>query len=80
MAGGNGAGSTLDKLNSPWGIYVRNNATFIVDRGNHRVLIWNFGKDYHQIFDNSIDFYLSVVVVLTVIRSQFICSCRWINR
>ena len=46
MAGGNGAGSTLDKLNAPWGIYVRNNGTYIVDRGNHRVVLWNFGKNF----------------------------------
>ena len=45
MAGGNGAGNTPDKLNSPWGIYIYNNATFIVDRQNHRVQQWNFGKN-----------------------------------
>ena len=44
MAGGNGAGSTADKINAPWGIYVdSNNAMFIVDRGNHRVQRWASG-------------------------------------
>ena len=41
VAGGNGAGNTGDKLNSPWGIYVDNQATvFVVDRANHRVQRW----------------------------------------
>ena len=43
MAGGNGAGNSPDKLNSPWGIYIYNNATYIVDRSNHRVQKWDFG-------------------------------------
>ncbi|CAM4949724.1 unnamed protein product [Rotaria socialis] len=44
VAGGNGAGSTADKLNSPWGVYVNVNGTiFVVDRGNHRVQMWNPG-------------------------------------
>ncbi len=44
MAGGNGAGSTPDKLNSPWGVYVDVNGTvYVVDRGNHRVQKWNIG-------------------------------------
>jgi hypothetical protein len=41
VAGGNGAGSTPDKLNSPWGVYVDGNGTiYVVDRGNHRVQKW----------------------------------------
>lgn len=41
MAGGNGAGSTADKLNGPWGVYVDNgNTVFVVDRNNHRVMKW----------------------------------------
>ncbi|CAF5224597.1 unnamed protein product, partial [Rotaria magnacalcarata] len=43
VAGGNGAGSTPDKLNSPWGIYVDNTSgIYIVDRGNHRVQYWSY--------------------------------------
>ncbi|CAF4882148.1 unnamed protein product, partial [Rotaria socialis] len=30
VAGGNGAGSTADKLNSPWGVYVNVNGTIFV--------------------------------------------------
>ena len=45
VAGGNGAGSTPEKLSSPWGIYVDPNAgIYIVDRGNHRVQLWATGK------------------------------------
>ena len=41
MAGGNGAGSTLDKFNTPWGVYVEgNNTIYIADRDNHRVQRW----------------------------------------
>ncbi|CAF3803800.1 unnamed protein product [Rotaria magnacalcarata] len=44
VAGGNGAGSTPDKLNNPWGLYVDSNqAVYIVDRNNHRVQLWNNG-------------------------------------
>ncbi|CAF0947181.1 unnamed protein product [Rotaria sordida] len=44
VAGGNGVGSTAEKLNSPWGIYVDNrNGIYIVDRGNHRVQYWPSG-------------------------------------
>lgn len=44
MAGGNGAGSTLDRLYYPWGIYVDSNqAVFVVDRSNHRVMRWDNG-------------------------------------
>lgn len=44
MAGGNGAGNTPDKLNSPWGIFVdSSNTMFIVDRSNHRVQRWASG-------------------------------------
>ncbi len=43
-AGGNGAGSTPDKLNSPWGVYVDvNGSIYVVDRGNHRVQLWISG-------------------------------------
>ncbi|CAF4697035.1 unnamed protein product, partial [Rotaria magnacalcarata] len=39
-----GAGSTPDKLNNPWGLYVDSNqAVYIVDRNNHRVQLWNNG-------------------------------------
>lgn len=44
VAGGNGAGSTVDKLNSPWGLYVDSSqAVFVVDRNNHRVMKWLSG-------------------------------------
>ncbi|CAF1116879.1 unnamed protein product [Rotaria sordida] len=44
VAGGNGVGSSADKLNSPWGIYVNaNGSIYIVDRGNHRVQLWIVG-------------------------------------
>lgn len=57
MAGGNGAGNTPDKITSPWGIFVDdNNTMFIVDRGNHRVQRWAFGKrrTRYRIFDKGI--------------------------
>ncbi len=45
MAGGNGAGSTPDKLSGPWGIYVSaTSSVYIVDRNNHRVQRWDNGK------------------------------------
>jgi hypothetical protein len=54
VAGGNGAGSSADKLSGPWGIYVdSSNSVYIVDRNNHRVQRWNLGKYYllcNQIF------------------------------
>ncbi|CAF4169007.1 unnamed protein product [Rotaria sp. Silwood2] len=41
VAGGNGAGSTPERLYNPWGIYVDSNQTvYIVDRTNHRVQLW----------------------------------------
>ncbi|CAF1544577.1 unnamed protein product, partial [Rotaria sordida] len=41
VAGGNGAGSTPERLYNPWGIYVDSNrAMYIVDRTNHRVQLW----------------------------------------
>ncbi|CAF5031402.1 unnamed protein product, partial [Rotaria sp. Silwood1] len=44
VAGGNGQGSTAEKLNSPWGIYVDNTSgIYIVDQGNHRVQYWPSG-------------------------------------
>ena len=47
VAGGNGAGSTADKLNSPWGIYVDNGAAvYVVDRNNHRIQKWPPGKTH----------------------------------
>ena len=45
VAGGNGAGNTPDKLNSPYGIFVDvNGSMFIVDRANHRVQLWTPGQ------------------------------------
>lgn len=44
VAGGNGAGSTADKFNGPWGVYVDVNGTiYVVDRLNHRVQMWTPG-------------------------------------
>ncbi|CAF4520227.1 unnamed protein product, partial [Rotaria sp. Silwood2] len=41
VAGGNGAGSTSERLNSPWGIYVDvNRSIYISDYSNHRVQLW----------------------------------------
>ena len=45
MAGGSGAGSSAEKLNSPWGVYVdSSNTLFVVDRSNHRIQKWTIGK------------------------------------
>lgn len=45
MAGGSGSGSTGEKLNYPWGVFVDNsNNLFVVDRSNHRVQQWMIGK------------------------------------
>jgi len=50
VAGGNGAGSTADKLSGPWGVYVDVNAAiYVVDRGNNRIQKWNNGK-YYQLY------------------------------
>ena len=46
VAGGNGAGSSNEKLSSPWGVYADvNGSVYVVDRGNHRVQRWDTGKD-----------------------------------
>lgn len=45
MAGGNGAGSTPQRLNDPWGIYVDSSqAVFVCDRANHRIQRWDAGQ------------------------------------
>ncbi len=45
VAGGNGAGSTAAQLYYPWGIYVDSSqGIYIVDRSNHRVQYWPYGK------------------------------------
>lgn len=47
MAGGAGAGSTAEKLNCPWGVYVDSNQTlYVVDQANHRVQQWIYGKSF----------------------------------
>ncbi len=47
MAGGGGAGSSAQQLNSPWGVYVDSSSSvWVVDRGNHRVQQWPLGNDY----------------------------------
>ena len=53
VAGGSGAGSSAEKLNYPWGVYVdASYSLFIVDRSNHRVQKWNIGMDrnYSPVF------------------------------
>lgn len=51
IAGGNGAGSTSEKLNSPWGINVDNNTgIYIVDQANHRVQYWMSGMCVRRLF------------------------------
>ncbi|CAF0841920.1 unnamed protein product [Adineta steineri] len=45
VAGGNGAGSNLNQLNDPSGVWVtRNGQTlYIADTNNNRVMRWNLG-------------------------------------
>ncbi|CAF3985872.1 unnamed protein product, partial [Rotaria sordida] len=44
VAGGNGKGAGLNKLNSPTYIFVDQQQTvYVSDRGNHRVMKWNKG-------------------------------------
>lgn len=53
VAGGNGAGSTPERLNNPWGIYVDvNGSLFVADRNNHRIQLWETGRPafgYYQL-------------------------------
>ena len=50
VAGGNGAGSTSEKLSGPWGIYVDANSNlYVVDRGNHRVQFWATGTAFQRL-------------------------------
>lgn len=45
MAGGAGAGSSPQQLNSPWGIYVDGSSSlYVVDRSNHRIQKWLSGE------------------------------------
>lgn len=70
MAGGNGAGSTNDRLNSPWGIFVDVNGTlFIVDRSNHRVQRWAAGKSDMISYDRNEPFFLGAISGTTVAGS-----------
>ena len=44
MAGGNGRGSKLFQLKYPWGVYADSSRTvYVVDQGNHRVMMWTPG-------------------------------------
>jgi len=44
VAGGRDAGSALDQLNFPFGIFVDDNQTvYVADFANHRVVKWNRG-------------------------------------
>eukprot|EP00746_Dinoflagellata_sp_MGD_P121486 gnl/MRDRNA2_/MRDRNA2_56644_c0_seq1.p1 gnl/MRDRNA2_/MRDRNA2_56644_c0~~gnl/MRDRNA2_/MRDRNA2_56644_c0_seq1.p1 ORF type:complete len:571 (+),score=54.14 gnl/MRDRNA2_/MRDRNA2_56644_c0_seq1:145-1857(+) len=49
VAGGHGAGDDLQSLNNPACIQVRDDAVFIADRGNHRVVRWNVGAHVGQV-------------------------------
>ncbi|CAF5011905.1 unnamed protein product, partial [Rotaria sp. Silwood1] len=45
VAGGNGLGSSAERLNYPWGLYVDSNQTvYIADASNHRVQRWLSGS------------------------------------
>ncbi|CAF4116475.1 unnamed protein product [Rotaria socialis] len=47
VAGGNGPGSALNQLNSSYGIVVdSNNALFVSDYSNHRVIKWEQGASH----------------------------------
>lgn len=51
MAGGSGAGSTAERLNGPWGVYVDTSGTlYVVDCSNHRVQKWIYGKKIFLFF------------------------------
>ena len=44
MAGGYGAGSGINQLSGPWGLYVDDDQTvYVADRGNHRIVEWKSG-------------------------------------
>ena len=56
VAGGNGAGSTAERLNNPWGIFVDvNGSLFIADRNNHRIQLWESGKSTFDNLQSDID-------------------------
>ena len=41
VAGGNGTGSTLDKISFSYGLYVDDlHNVYVSDYGNHRVTLW----------------------------------------
>lgn len=42
------AGNTPERLNNPWGVVVDSNqALYVVDRNNHRVMMWPNGSYRH---------------------------------
>ena len=44
VAGSDGLGSALYRLNAPWGFFVDDNqAVYVADSGNHRVVKWERG-------------------------------------
>jgi len=47
IAGGNGKGNKLNKLSSPYGIYVDHHQQhiYIADWGNHRIVKWKLGEN-----------------------------------
>ena len=50
MAGGNGAGSELNQLQYPSGIFLDDDSNlYIADAFNHRVVKWNYGSSVGQV-------------------------------
>ena len=50
IAGGNGAGSELNQLQYPSGMFLDNDANlYIADSFNHRIVRWNYGSSAGQI-------------------------------
>ena len=43
VAGGNGAGSALNQLYNPHAVVLWNDALYIADTSNHRILKWPLG-------------------------------------
>ncbi|CAF0739240.1 unnamed protein product [Adineta steineri] len=51
VAGGNGQGSELNRLNNPYGIYIDDDSEsiYIADSNNHRIVKWKFGAHTGEI-------------------------------
>ncbi|CAF4279615.1 unnamed protein product, partial [Adineta steineri] len=48
VAGGNGAGSAANQLDSPYGVYVskKTGTIYVADTNNHRIQRWAVGASY----------------------------------